>query len=372
MNSDSSAPSIVAIPSDLENEPFACDDTGVRSEINHINRPRAMFYCRIYESHGDISIVCNMDDSERSLLSGMSTFYRSRQSTARWKMSTQISVHDVYDNYGLSVTLAYIDRLLSSDIARHQPDWAAAYLVVSLEAADSSLASESSQLWTGLRMQSIETSEAIERARVGLIAYMTRDSQSRLSLRLELVPIHVELPIELLVTIINSTRVSKEIAKHVTQARLIRELLPGEMHCYASRPHTEKLGPGFSPYQIHNQIVERHRFCLVHDRMMWLLLAGHDETLSRDVFQLEHRSIPNVWGIGVDCVFSPRDVALTRGVSTRSALDHCLDREDIDVVCGWIVQLSYELSSTVELTMNKSELLLYYDTLVRRARNLWR
>lgn len=355
MNSDSPDPSpIVVLPSELENEPFSTHDTGVRSEINHINQPRALFHCRMRESHGDITIVCNVNGVKRSMLSGMSSFYRSQYSTVtvRWKMSTQISMLDVYDNYGLSVVIAYIDRLLSSDIARHQPVWVAAYLVVSLEIVDSGPASESSQLWTGIRMQSIKVSEVIDRARTALISYMTVDSRSRSHAPDELTSIHVELPIELLARIINSIRVSKEIAKLVTQTRLARELLPGEMSCYASRPHTQK--------------PERSGFCLISKETMWLLRAGDAE------FQLERLQTPQIWGIGDDCVFSPSDVALVRGVSIRAAFDGALNSNDIDLVCGWIVQLSYELDSTVEMTMNKDELLLYYDTLVRRARGLWK
>src|SRR3990170_4566761 len=242
------------LPPDLENEPFSTCDTGVRSEINHINPPRAVFHCYAFEQCGDICLGYRVDYRKYNLPRGMSREYKSRET--RWKSSTCISVFDVYDNYGLDVTRSYIARLVSSDVAKCQPDWIAIYLVGSLEIANPDLAID---LQRAIGTQTMTAPDVINKARSALLSHMTRShtvlshmtrshtvlshtASSPVIPPISLVPSSIALPTELLVRIINSVRVSKEIAKHVIQLRLARELLSGEMQACVMHPYTEKLG----------------------------------------------------------------------------------------------------------------------------------
>lgn len=309
-----------AYPEELESQPFAHSD--LVPDVYDVSRSFFAFTTR-----EDNSAECVVGE----------TSFRTAFSEAKVTNVTFISVVAVYDSYGLDVAQAYISRLRA--LPEERQAQVAIYLIGSLAI----LASTRAQPLYCERDGYQPSELVIVVCSVLLEELLALDErQPRLATPLE--PVQIAIPDELLALICNSKRISKGIAIHVTQQRRNRALRPGELEFRAIHPRTKVLSD----------------ICwyIADSDSIWCLIRRPSD--SGDIFLISTISRnDSLLRLGRVVIHSPRDHARLRGVSepemTKLLLDG-VDRDDIDVVCGWVVQLMCELSERITVGEISSDL----------------
>ncbi|CAH6419592.1 Hypothetical protein POVR2_LOCUS98 [uncultured virus] len=211
------------LPIELLNEPIATVDNGYRVELIV---PRQEFdfevtYSTVY--YEDCSIDCSIGEDRMPYPESPSIEeLESNYNTKSTKLACQHSVLNIYDTYGLEITKLFLDNLRAR---RHLPRIVrTSYLYYSLVAMDSTNDYSAWQL--DIKELSVLVLNKLNEL---------EDNKPRASESITLVP---ELPIELLVRIINSKRISKVLSVQVEQFRKTEPLSHRELEQASWEGHT--------------------------------------------------------------------------------------------------------------------------------------
>lgn len=191
----------VPLPNELRNEPFALVDTKLRPEIR-LSRRRFVF-----EIEGDSRPVCTVGSS---VIRGTPPLLAS-EVPVNMKRRSNVSVLSVYETYGLEIAYSYLHFLYTVKYLRYAPQWLTIYLLGSLLEIEGRTIITASD--PGDKYKTLYLCSTIMRA------LEHRDSmQPKLRSPLRSVP-EGTLPPDVLSRILDSTRVSKTIAKDVRGER---------------------------------------------------------------------------------------------------------------------------------------------------------
>lgn len=320
----------VALPAELLNEPYSYADNGDRPERKIF---RSTF---IFVAYPCGAASCSIGQDEVDTPSPEYTVGPHPK-----KDSSCFSVVDVYDTYGLDITLAYLDWLQSD---RNKPNtvWLATYLRGSLAVLDlDSLKTEMSTDVAHLsgRMESALVSHDREQPRC-----------------LESISNPPELPLEILARIINSTRISKALATAVRSVRgsippLLCELESSD--CYpATVCEQGAYRCTWMKRDLERDPVDEPEPDVACE---WRLKADGDTyTLSYltgdEVVSVERTTHPIVYSIDLyhgiynarDCIGPLVVIAILRDMLSEFSV---VTDANIARVCAWIVQLSHDSES---------------------------
>lgn len=332
----------VPLPSDLINEPYTLNDTGIRPDIPSSNQPFFQFEIREGIPHCEVgtSIFERRGVARR----------RPDFDPSRAKMKTNVSIVDVYDGYGLEATCSYM-RSIYSRISQESIDWICLYFLGSLAVLQPKYASQ-------LYEHSVES-------RANLVLFITTCCSLLLS---ELITLdskqprllaHIQrhtttLPCEILSRIFRSKRICKSI-QPLDQRTELRE---GELFILSRHPYTRHEGEFF--------IVDT-------EEEGWTLLPEGGQ------FQLRYGFVDGDWGpphTGEIMQHSLRDwisVYNRRRVDGREIARKMLlemrelsvNRETEAKICSHIVQLCCDTQyKQSELLFGYEELREFFHTLI--------
>lgn len=338
--------SLVPLHSDLVNEPWTKEDTGVRADV-YPSSSRPFFKCQLAGGMG-VCIAGNIALSIPQL----------EQIDKSWKIATTLSVIDVYDAYGLETAYSYLHHLYHLEISMNYPQYLALYLVGSLAILNPECATS---MYKKIRKQSAAIVLAACSILLAELALL-ETKQPILSCS-EITAHTTVLPIEILARIFNSKRISKQIAEQVTLQRRGRELRIFELQCRAIHPIISK-----------NDLTEttrenRWQSVMNECNKVWLMeQRGDDFIVSSRAMGLADVMLSMTKSKQV--LYSYQDYARMRNLPLKQVLSSMLrevDTKNEDMLCAWILMLCIENGDENELTIRRDQLLFSFEFLSKRA-----
>jgi hypothetical protein len=323
---------VPVLPVELVNEPYSFYDNGSRLEITR-RRPKFLFKIDIN------SVSCTV---------GSRTFRKLNLRRAvgiiggvPQKEESNISVIAVYDTYGLGVAYTYLRHLYYHKYNADNPFWLVIYLIGSLVVLQPGLnpdMNSASPYYTlFLCSQIMRELEKLE------------SQQPKMLGTLETVP-EGTLPEDVLSRIISSRRVSKTIAADI-QGRVCGEIptmgelweANGTLIDYQTTLQLEDgtyIIRGLEEEGIEERTLHRDRNTFI----MTYTLGARDRDLSRSrvvIFSL------GVYSSAFEAVGCDPEVSID-SMLRKIARETHLTAANLDSICGWILQLSYEFGQNME------------------------
>lgn len=345
----------VPLHPDLVNEPYTHDDTGVRADLPDSTRPFFLFRASL---DGPCSCRVGSLHFNTSELSRASWRSSSRPDYSKCKLSSTVSVVDVYDVYGLEVACSYLRTVYYSRLSLEHSEWLSNYLLGSIAVLEPEFASDFCE--SGRATTNVPPLAFVS----VLISLLVSLDAKQPKLPFPITRHTTTLPPEVLGKIFRSKRICKAItlavrAKEEASACTLRE---GELDALAQHPAVQSQG---SVYWLHN----------VEYDGAWSLLRDQDDRQFSLRFQ-EGRSISLDANVYVaHSIHDYVSVYTRRGLDgkalMRSELCNARDAahtESRDRICALLVQLCYDTGyKELEMLFGWDEVLGLFRVLVERA-----
>lgn len=190
----------VAIPTELYNEPFAYVDTEERPEVT-VERPSFLFKI---EADRSCSIVIGTEVYTVGLR-GSQTLRLPQKS------STNVSILNIYDTYGLEVAWSYTQHIYYHKYDAVNRRWLEFYLIANLLALGLPVADEFKRLEVNVLYLCSS-----------IITELIHLDNKKLKLASELLPSSIELPPEVIALITGSQRLNSNIRRSVRTTKCTR------------------------------------------------------------------------------------------------------------------------------------------------------
>ncbi|CAH6421584.1 Hypothetical protein POVR2_LOCUS402 [uncultured virus] len=340
-----------ALPEALLNEPFTDNDNGYRVEIIV---PRRRFEFKISQNGSTVFVGGEYISYDRFEYDTI----KPREST------TNISVLTVYDTCGLAIANKYIDRCKTL-LPVSRDSSMKTYLTGSIVAVAHALRLDSSTFVDGTVIGKCEI----------LMSLLEQLEERSLAGASSIVEVH-QLPIEVVALITGSLRISKAISALVLMKR--SQTLP---------PEEAVMGWSHHEGVSHSQGVLCSRVCKTtncyyqdHDNWYRLLDIHRAETPTLFTLHIAEGELDLEWDIvpapKCSSLYSYHNYAVRTRCSGSAMTSLVLDKLQqaclsIDQVCSWVVQLSSDTESKIELhRVTEDELRCHLVHLINSARTI--
>lgn len=335
---------LVPLPPELENEPYAFIDTGLRPDVIG---PTGFAFAVGSDAH---------------LVRAGSIFKRTKHEVddddLPEKGVTHLSISGVYDLYGLDITYSYLKFLYERRYNRVHPEWLALYLLGSLAVMQPDVLTEH---------VAHEDRDILLLCMRLLILLLDKDSKQPRLLG-ELVPLSEgeSLPTEIIARITNSRRLSTSITTSVLARQ--HTLIPtrDELQIttmYNDRPYTTSEYDG-ETLDDTSRLIITYIEDETDEVRHWLLYPGEkgitletgpgnapmsEPYLHRERVQFSLDSYAWVFEQrGCDSKRAMTD--MLRGLMTTFSI---VGRHNIEEACAWLIQLSFETAEGQPRVFNK-------------------
>jgi RNA recognition motif-containing protein len=189
---------LVTVPEDLQNEPYALEDTGYRPDIR-IRNKSFNFEVDIESEIARIKLGSNTKNFPVSVTYD-TKYYPS-------KLKTNVSIFDIYENYGLNIAYSYMKNIYYNPISRKFPEWLLYYIGGSLLVIDPSYEATLSEI------KDTERNAFILYLCSLLLIKLVYIDNNIPKLPVPLSKVTDNIPIDIISKIINSDRVSKNLGR---------------------------------------------------------------------------------------------------------------------------------------------------------------
>jgi hypothetical protein len=336
--------STTTLSSDLENEPYAITDTGYRP------------YIRIKSGHFEYEIN---NEEKASYVKINKNIYSNRISYlfdyqldhTPNKLRTNISVMDVYINYGLNMTYCYLNYIYYNSISIINPDWLFGYLEASLLVIDPSYKrTKTTYSINKIKIYNLYLSSLI----LLKLALIDKDQPKLLS------PLHKvkqNIPLDILSSIFQSKRISKKIGeitenKNCYQNPMTLEEL-SDFYDSSVDFRTKFLQNQFMINYYQDQELFEYNLEILGDNGPFIITDYEDVSITTGVITNYSLSVYRKAYFHRGCTKNTIDTLLIKLLTDLFALK--VNENNNKMVCGWLLQLNFNIGNIVEMELQNNE-----------------
>jgi hypothetical protein len=351
---------LITLSPDLENEPYIVVYTGNRPDIRIKS---GYFEYKIDNEKGKFTIKIN-----QKIYSGnVARIFEDSMDHIPDKLKTNISIMDVYLNYGLNMTYSYLKHIYYNPISVLRPDWLFSYLQASLLVIDPSYKLEKTIISINkIMIYNLYLSSLI----LLKLTLIDKDQPKLLS---ALTEVKQELPPEVLSLIFQSKRISKSIGDITEYNRCYRKPMTMEELSNFYNHHvdycTKFLDNQYFIQYYENEELFEYNLEILGDNGPYILIDYEEPSLTIGNITNYSISVYRKAYLYRGCNKKTINILLIKLLNELSKMK--INSDNYKIACGWLIQLNFDINNIVDIELqNNIELEIALHNTVKIVINL--